>query len=434
MCCCSSAVPLLYGGRVRRRDAARFRAAAWRAAARCREDPRLRRLGPRLPSLRALRRRDLSAVDSRALLRADPAFDAWGAAIGSSLSYSFTALLGLYLLPTRDADRVPRGFRADACRYFGLPLRGGARTEPVRSQPVSAPEPDPGPRTVLVLPAWYPTARQPLNGPFVRDHARAAAAYGHRIVVLVDEGPSEKVRGLFTLREEQDGELRVVRLNWRPSAGRVAYLLGVLLVARRLARGGTPVDVLHAHVHRMGWPAVLAGRLLRRPVVISEHSSEWPRRLLTPGSIRRARIAFPRCARLPRQQASSAGDRELWRARAVPGRAQHGGRRRLPSAAADDQASSDSTDQVALHVEVKGLDSLLRAFAGPRRAPELSDARADRGGPADVRPPATRRRARSDRSSPLRREGDPGADRRSAGRGTPLRPFQPEREHAPRGT
>src|SRR5207249_3338139 len=125
-----------------------------------------------------------------------------------------------------------------------------ARTEPVRSQRVSAAKPDTGPRTVLVLPAWYPTARQPFNGPFVRDHARAAAAYGHRMVVLVDEGPSEKVRALFTLREEQDGDLRVVRLSWRPSAGRVAYLLGALLVARRLARGGTPVDVLHAHIHR----------------------------------------------------------------------------------------------------------------------------------------------------------------------------------------
>ena len=229
---------------------------------------------------------------------------------------------------------------------------------------MSAPEADPGPRTVLVLPAWYPTARLPLNGPFVRDHARAAAAYGHHIVVLVDEGPSEKVRGLFTLREEQDGELRVVRLNWRPSAGRVAYLLGVLLVARRLARGGTPVDVLHAHVHRMGWPAVLAGRLLRRPVVISEHSSEWPRRLLTPGSIRRARIAFPRAAlvcpvsRHLRRAIESYGVRA--RFRVVPNTVDVGVFhppqqmiRRPPTRLIN----------VALHVEVKGLDSLLRAFA-----------------------------------------------------------------------
>ena len=39
----------------------------------------------------------------------------------------------------------------------------------------------------------------------------------------------------------------------------------------------------------MGWLAVLAGELLRRPVVITENSSEWPRRLMTPAALRRAR-------------------------------------------------------------------------------------------------------------------------------------------------
>jgi glycosyltransferase involved in cell wall biosynthesis len=228
----------------------------------------------------------------------------------------------------------------------------------------SMPEPA-GPRTVLVLPAWYPTARQPFNGPFVRDHARAAAAYGHRMVVLVDEGPSEKVRGLFTLGEEElDGDLRVVRLSWRPSAGRVAYLLGALVVARRLAREGTPVDVLHAHIHRMGWPAVLAGGVLRRPAVISENSSEWPRRLLTPAALRRARIAFPRAAlvcpvsRHLRRSIESYGVRARFRvvANTVDVGVFHPSRhvpRRPPTRLIN----------VALHVEVKGLDVLLRAFA-----------------------------------------------------------------------
>ena len=64
---------------------------------------------------------------------------------------------------------------------------------------------DRDPRTVLVIPAWYPTATRPLEGPFVRDHVRAAAAYGHRMVVLVDEGPSAEVRGLVRLAEEHDG-------------------------------------------------------------------------------------------------------------------------------------------------------------------------------------------------------------------------------------
>src|SRR5439155_25486418 len=99
--------------------------------------------------------------------------------------------------------------------------------------------------TILVLPGWYPTSQQPLAGPFVRDHALAAAEYGHNVVVLVDQGPRREVRGLFELPESRDGKLRVVRFDHRPHTGRVAYLPAVLALARRLAREGTAVDVIH---------------------------------------------------------------------------------------------------------------------------------------------------------------------------------------------
>lgn len=215
---------------------------------------------------------------------------------------------------------------------------------------------------MLVLPAWYPTARRPLAGPFVRDHVRAAAAYGHRMVVLVDEGPDPGLRGLARLSEERDGELRVFRLRHRPGAAKLAYLPAALLLARRLAREGTPVDVLHAHIHWMGWPAVLAGSILRRPVVITENSSEWPRRTMRPGALRRARIAFRRAAlvcpvneRL-REAIESYGVRGRFRivpntvdtATFHPGLAEAREATRLVN--------------VALHVEVKALDVLLKAF------------------------------------------------------------------------
>jgi glycosyltransferase involved in cell wall biosynthesis len=224
-----------------------------------------------------------------------------------------------------------------------------------------------------VLPAWYPTKKQPLSGPFVRDHARAAATYGHRMVVLVDEGPSDCIHGLISLSEERDGELRIVRMAYRPKAVRLAGVLGALTVARRLAKEGIPVDLLHAHVHRMGWPAMLAGAVLRRPVVISEHSSEWPRGLMTPARLRRARIAFRRAAlvcpvnRYLQQAIESYGVRATFRV--VPNTVEtrvfhppdtwHGG-------------SQIRVVNVALHVEVKGLGLLLRAFASvSARWPQL---------------------------------------------------------------
>jgi glycosyltransferase involved in cell wall biosynthesis len=227
--------------------------------------------------------------------------------------------------------------------------------------------------TVLVLPAWYPTAEQPLAGVFVRNHARAAAAQGHRVVVVVDEGPHAGIKGLFSLTQEDDGDLRVVRLAYRPRLGRVAFLAGLLAVARRLARAGEPVDLLHAHVHRMGWVATLAGLVLRRPVVITEHSSEWPRDLITREALWRARIAFRRAALVcpVNEELQQAIERHGIQARfrVVPNAVDTSvfhppreGRATPPSRLVN----------VALHEELKGIEFLLQAFAQAAREPGLT--------------------------------------------------------------
>jgi L-malate glycosyltransferase len=215
-----------------------------------------------------------------------------------------------------------------------------------------------------VLPAWYPTERAPFDGSFVRDHVRAAAAYGHRMVVLVDDGPAADMRGLVSLSEERDGEIRVIRLAYRPAAIRVAGVLATLRVAWRLRREGTPVDVIHAHVHRMGWVAVLAGMLLRRPVVITEHSSEWPGGLMSPPRLRRAKFALEHATlvcpvnRRLRDAIEAYGVRA--RFRIVPNTVDtsvfHAG-------SSSRIVASPRLVNVARHVEVKGLDVLLQAFA-----------------------------------------------------------------------
>jgi glycosyltransferase involved in cell wall biosynthesis len=184
------------------------------------------------------------------------------------------------------------------------------------------------------------------------------------MVVLVDEGPNKRVRGLVRLEEGRDGPIRLVHMAYHPRAIRVAGVLACLRVARRLRREGTPVDVLHAHIHRMGWVALLAGTVLRRPVVITENSSEWPRGLMSPARLRRAKFALEHAAlvcpvNLRLQQAiESYGVRAHFRIvpntvdanifRPGPAPTMNGGPRLV---------------NVARHVEVKGLDVLLRAFA-----------------------------------------------------------------------
>lgn len=227
---------------------------------------------------------------------------------------------------------------------------------------------------MLVLPAWYPTAREPISGPFVRDHVRAAASHGHRMVVVVDQGPSRRMRRPLALFEQRDGEFRDVGVAYRPSLGTAGYLAGVLAVAGRLAREGTPVDVVHAHVHRMGPPAVAAGAILRRPVVISEHSSEWPRHTIAPAALRRARLTFPRAALVCpvsgelRMAIESYGVRA--RFRVVPNTVDS---TLFRPPAGPITGESARLVNVALHVEVKALDVLLQAFAAlARRRPDAT--------------------------------------------------------------
>jgi glycosyltransferase involved in cell wall biosynthesis len=228
-------------------------------------------------------------------------------------------------------------------------------------------------RTVLVLPTWYPTAKQPLAGPFTRDHARAAAAYGHRMVVAVDEGAAVDVRALYELVGEHDGALRVFRFRYRRGAGRLVHLPALSGLARRLAREGMPIDMVHAHIHPMAVPAAIVSALLRVPFVVTENSSEWPRRTIPPASLRRARLALPRAALVcpvnERLLEAIEGYGIRARFRVVPNT--------VDTSVFHPQAQRSGPPtrlvNVAGHVEVKALDVLLRAFAvASSRRPELT--------------------------------------------------------------
>lgn len=151
--------------------------------------------------------------------------------------------------------------------------------------------------SIAVIPAWYPTAEQPLAGVFVADHARAAALH-HDVALIVDDGPSASLRGLYTLTDSVEDGLRTFRIRHRrtriPQLTAVAYLLGILSALRRLRREGRRVDLLHPHVHRAAWAATIIGALRRLPVVVTEHSTEFGWSGISRGALRRARIAFAR--------------------------------------------------------------------------------------------------------------------------------------------
>ena len=164
---------------------------------------------------------------------------------------------------------------------------------------------------VLVLPSWYPTALDPVNGIFFREQARALADAGARVGVAAPilRGVRTAGRGSvagyrFQLAEEDDGGVATVRaLGWSiPKADALnRRLWGAMarrLARRYAARHGRP-DVVHAHsATAAGEPAAAIARAWGVPCVITEHTSLYAEGRIPPGWLPRIHAAFAGAARV----------------------------------------------------------------------------------------------------------------------------------------
>lgn len=129
---------------------------------------------------------------------------------------------------------------------------------------------------VLVVPSWYPTPDEPLNGSFFREQAAMVAAEGHDVTLLVPRLlPLLRWRGPATT-VEHDGDLTVIRFSV-PALPRQAQrieqeLFGHLAEQAYLSAESDLPDVLHAH---SVMPGVLIAQDLAvrwgRGVVLTEH-------------------------------------------------------------------------------------------------------------------------------------------------------------------
>jgi glycosyltransferase involved in cell wall biosynthesis len=152
---------------------------------------------------------------------------------------------------------------------------------------------------VVFLPAWYPSEDNPVLGIFVREHAMAASLHDD-VVVLYVRPATERIAGLYVLTDEMEAGLRTIRITHRrsplPGTARLLWFCLYWIGVRRLIADGVRPDVLHAHVYHAGVPAVLLGRLLGVPVVLTEHTSAFPRGTLNRFRMRLARFAMERAS------------------------------------------------------------------------------------------------------------------------------------------
>ncbi len=139
-------------------------------------------------------------------------------------------------------------------------------------------------RQVLFLTAWYPADDADIQGTFVREHAKAAARVARLRIIHLDRHRATLPAWpswVDSVDHEVDGGVAVRRL--RPGVRGpavvenmvVLLLLGIALV--QLRRDGFRPSILHAHVHEAAFFGAVAARLLRIPLVMTEHSSVFGR-------------------------------------------------------------------------------------------------------------------------------------------------------------
>jgi glycosyltransferase involved in cell wall biosynthesis len=151
-------------------------------------------------------------------------------------------------------------------------------------------------RRVLIVPAWYPTAEDPVTGIFVREQAALVAAR-HEVVVLYPFEPGAPARGLWSIAEAEEDGIRTVRVRRRrlpvPKHELPLAVAATRAALRRLRAEGFVPDVLHAHVFTAG--AVARAAVGRRvPVIVTEHLSDIGRARVEGIALRVARFAYRR--------------------------------------------------------------------------------------------------------------------------------------------
>lgn len=148
---------------------------------------------------------------------------------------------------------------------------------------------------VLFVTTNWPTDASPVDGTFVREHALAAATRSEVAVVHLQREPGRS--GLYEIASLEE-PLQALRVKYRRFGRPLSYgafAAGAAAALRRLRRDGFKPDVLHANSFFSAVAALGPARMLRKPLVYTEHwtvfIAENPGRLSRPQA-RLARFAL----------------------------------------------------------------------------------------------------------------------------------------------
>jgi glycosyltransferase involved in cell wall biosynthesis len=147
---------------------------------------------------------------------------------------------------------------------------------------------------VLILPSWYPADEQDINGTFFREQARALKKQGLTVgVVSISLLSLRKMRNIFNYTitrvsvtdEENIPTYRKSYRNWFykiPVLRKTWYLVTAKRLFHRYVREQGYPDIIHVHsMLDAGIAAMYIKSRYSIPYVVTEHSSAFPRNLLS---------------------------------------------------------------------------------------------------------------------------------------------------------
>jgi len=150
---------------------------------------------------------------------------------------------------------------------------------------------------ILFIAGWYPSKNNEISGIFVKEHAKAVSLYND-VTVFYSEGINHSINKLYKVEDNMEDGIRTLRLCYRKSPiAKTTYFIhlwSILRVFHELRHKGWKPDIIHAHVFLAGVPAVILGKIYKIPVVITEHWSGFPRRMLGKLDLIKARFALNR--------------------------------------------------------------------------------------------------------------------------------------------
>ena len=129
---------------------------------------------------------------------------------------------------------------------------------------------------VLIISVWYPSKVNPFPGVFVKEFAGAIAAFAETVVLNVSPVEKEDIK-LCGLSDVMEDKVRVVRIYYRkvPLVHKITGIFQYLKGLKYLKAQGFKPDLVNAHVNYSAVPAILSAYTASTPLVITEHSTEF---------------------------------------------------------------------------------------------------------------------------------------------------------------